>query len=66
MDAKGNAVHAWGDTGRIIYPRSAIKPLQALALMETGAADAFGVTEAELALATASHYGQSERTDAIL
>ncbi len=66
MDAKGNAVHAWGEIERNVYPRSAIKPLQALALVETGAAEAFGVTDAELTLASASHYGQSERTDAIL
>lgn len=65
MDAKGTAVHAWGDMDRVIYPRSAIKPLQALVLVETGAADAFAVTEGELALASASHAGQPEHTGAI-
>ena len=41
MDAKGNAVHAWGEIERIVYPRSAIKPLQTLVLIKTGAADAY-------------------------
>ncbi|MAF96807.1 MAG: L-asparaginase II [Rhodospirillaceae bacterium] len=66
MDAKGKAVHAWGEIERIVCPRSAIKPLQALAVVETGAAEAFGVTDAELALASASHGGQAEHTDAVL
>ncbi|MCH7937326.1 MAG: asparaginase [Proteobacteria bacterium] len=66
IDAKGKAVHAWGDIERIVYPRSAIKPLQALAVVETGAAEAFGVTDAELALASASHIGQPQHTDAVL
>lgn len=66
MDAKGKAVHAWGEIERIVCPRSAIKPLQALAVVETGAAEAFAVTDAELALASASHGGQAEHTDAVL
>jgi len=66
MDAKGNAVHAWGEIERIVYPRSAIKPLQALAVVETGAAEAFAVTDAELALASASHSGQPQHMDVVL
>ena len=56
-DAAGQVVAQWGAIDRPVYPRSAIKPLQALALVETGAADAFAVSEAELALACASHAG---------
>ena len=66
MDAKGNAVHAWGEIERIVYPRSAIKPLQALAVVETGAAEAFAVTDAELALASASHCSQPQHMDVVL
>ena len=66
MDAKGNAVHAWGEIERIVYPRSAIKPLQALAVVETGAAEAFAVTDAELALASASHSGQPQHMAVVL
>ena len=66
MDAKGNAVHAWGEIARSVYPRAAIKPLQALAVVETGAAEAFAVTDAELALASASHCGQPQHMDVVL
>ena len=58
FDSSGAQVSAWGDIDRPIFPRSAIKPLQALPLIESGAADAFNVTGAELALACASHSGE--------
>jgi L-asparaginase II len=58
VDATGRVVRSWGDIERAVYPRSAIKPLQALPLIESGAADKYGLGEAELALACASHHGQ--------
>jgi L-asparaginase II len=45
---------------RPIFPRSVVKPLQALALIESGAADRFAVSEQELALACASHGGEPD------
>lgn len=66
VDAAGAVRLAIGEIDRPIYPRSAIKPFQALALLETGAADAFAVDDAELALACASHSGETfhvERVD---
>ncbi len=63
--ADGRTVHAWGDIDRIIYPRSAIKPLQTLVLIETGAADAFGLGPRELALASASHSATPEHVAAV-
>lgn len=62
-DADGNIVHAWGDIARPVYPRSSIKALQALALLESGAAEAFGVSDAELALACASHNGEPRHVE---
>lgn len=56
-DERGEIVEAWGDPGRVIFPRSSCKMLQALPLVESGAADAFGLTEAHLALSCASHQG---------
>lgn len=56
-DAAGRLVAAWGDPHSVVYLRSAAKPFQALPLVETGAADAFGLSAAELALACASHRG---------
>jgi L-asparaginase II len=58
IDAEGNPVLAWGDIARPVFPRSAIKPLQALPLVESGAADRFGFGNDELALASASHAGE--------
>lgn len=55
----GGAVHtAWGDIDRPVFPRSAVKLLQALPLVASGAADALGLDDAELALACSSHNGE--------
>ena len=65
VDADG-AVHArWGDVERTIFPRSAVKPLQALVLVESGAADRFDLDEAELALACSSHNGEPRHVAAV-
>jgi L-asparaginase II len=58
VDADGATVLALGDIATPIFPRSAVKALQALLLIETGAADAFGFGDEELALACASHSGE--------
>jgi L-asparaginase II len=59
-DADGAAVLAIGDVATPIFPRSAVKALQALPLVETGAADAYGFGDEALALACASHSGEAE------
>jgi L-asparaginase II len=59
-DAEGRLLEAKGDLERAVFPRSAVKPLQALALVESGAADRYAVTGQELALACASHNGEPE------
>jgi L-asparaginase II len=58
-DADGGAVLAIGDVTTLIFPRSAVKALQALPLVETGVADAFSFGDEELALACASHSGEA-------
>lgn len=60
VDASGVVHTALGDIDRPIFPRSAVKLLQALPLVASGAAEAFGLTDAELALACASHSGEPE------
>lgn len=64
-DAAGRVVRAWGDADATVFPRSALKPLQALPLVETGAAEAFAVTDEELALACASHNGLPMHVDRV-
>ena len=54
----GRVLAAEGDTAEPVFPRSATKPLQALPLVAEGAADAFGLEEADIALACASHGGE--------
>ena len=59
VDAQGRIVFSFGDIERPVYPRSAIKAFQALPLLESGAADRLGLSEAEIALACASHSGEA-------
>jgi L-asparaginase II len=65
VDASGKIVRSAGDPAMPVYPRSAVKPLQAIPLIETGAADKFGLTNKELALACASHKGEPAHVDAV-
>lgn len=65
VDPEGTVVRAWGDIEPPVYGRSAIKPLQALPLIETGAADRFGVSAAEIALACASHNGEPRHVELV-
>jgi L-asparaginase II len=59
VDAAGTTVLALGDVSVPVFPRSAVKALQALLLIESGAADRFGFGDEELALACASHSGEA-------
>lgn len=58
-DADGAVVFQVGDIDAPVFPRSAVKAFQALPLLETGAADRFGLTDGEIALACASHSGET-------
>jgi L-asparaginase II len=64
-DATGKLALALGDVERPIYPRSAVKALQAILLIESGAADAFKLGDAELAVACASHSGDRVHIEAV-
>ena len=57
-DADGGVVLALGDIEKPAFPRSAVKAFQALPLIESGAADRYGLTPAEIALACSSHSGE--------
>jgi L-asparaginase II len=64
VDADGALVQSLGEVDRPIFPRSACKVLQALPLVASGAADAFGLSDEELALACASHGGDARHVAA--
>lgn len=57
-DAAGDVIASAGDVSRPVFPRSAIKSIQALAMVTSGSIDKFALTDEELALACASHHGE--------
>src|SRR5258708_2662000 len=65
VDAAGIIVASWGDVERPVFARSAIKPLQALPLVESGAAEHCRLGATELALACASHHGEKSHVEAV-
>lgn len=64
-NAEGRLLLALGDVERPVFPRSAVKALQAIPLVESGAADAFGFGDDELAVACASHSGDRVHVEAV-
>jgi len=56
-DDTGQILESWGDPEAVVLPRSSSKMLQALPLLESGAAADAGLTDEQLALACASHNG---------
>ncbi len=64
-DPHGNVLDAAGDPYAYVYARSSAKPFQALPLVLSGAADAFGLTETELAVACASHNAEEPHLAAV-
>ena len=65
VDADGALVASLGDIDRPIFPRSAVKALQALPLVASGAADAFGLPDQALSMACASHGGEPAHTQRV-
>jgi L-asparaginase II len=63
VDADGATVLSLGDIAEPVYPRSAVKAIQALPLVESGAADKYGFGDQELALACASHGGEPAQVE---
>lgn len=60
VDVSGHVTAAEGGIAAAVFPRSAVKAFQCLALIESGAADQFGLTPEEIALCCASHNGEPE------
>ncbi|MFC3074123.1 asparaginase [Shinella pollutisoli] len=60
VDGDGKVVFSAGDIDAVVFPRSAVKAMQGLPLVESGAADAYRFGAKELALACSSHSGEPE------
>ncbi|WDR02715.1 asparaginase [Devosia algicola] len=65
LDADGGIIAAVGDIERSIFPRSAIKSMQALPIITRHADDKFHHSAKELALACASHHGEVIHTKTV-
>jgi L-asparaginase II len=64
-DFKGNVVQSWGDIDALVFPRSALKPMLAIQLVESGACEQYGLSDAELSLACSSHQGEKMHQDLV-
>ncbi len=58
---------AWvGEPYKRCFMRSCSKPIQAIAVLETGAAEYYGLSDREIAVMCASHYSESFHVEAVL
>jgi L-asparaginase II len=62
VDSAGKLLYSAGDPQLLTFLRSSAKPLQALAVLESGAAEAFGFTRQEIAIISGSHNGEEKHT----
>ncbi len=65
VKADGTVVEAWGDIDAAILPRSANKPIQAMAFVESGAVERFGLGDEHIALSCASHSGETRHVETV-
>lgn len=64
-DDTGQIVESWGDPTQVVLPRSSSKMIQAMPLINSGAADKFGLSMEQLALACASHVGAAIHSERV-
>jgi L-asparaginase II len=65
VKADGTVVASWGDIDQPVLPRSANKPIQAMAFVESGAVERFGLGNEHISLACASHYGEKRHVETV-
>jgi len=59
INSSGETLQEWGNSNTLIYPRSALKPIQSLNLYKDGVAKALGLSDDLIALTTASHHAEN-------
>ena len=64
-DFKGEVLQSWGDIDSLVFPRSTLKPMLAIHLVESGASDQYALNDAELSLACSSHQGEQMHQDLV-
>ena len=60
VDSSGKLRYSVGDPELVTFLRSSAKPFQALAVVESGAAEAYGLTQQEIAIIAGSHNGEKK------
>ncbi len=65
-DAQGRLTASYGDPHLVTFLRSSAKPFQALPLVESGAAEKFGLTQREVAITCASHKGLDMHAETVM
>ena len=58
INSNGEILKEWGNSNILIYPRSALKPIQSLNLYKNGVAEALNLSDKLIALTTASHHAE--------
>lgn len=66
VNSEGKLLYFYGDPYRFTFPRSSMKPFQAIPVVETGAADALGYDDKDLSLICASHSGEKIHRERVL
>ena len=59
INSDGKILKEWGNSNILIYPRSALKPIQSLNLYKDGVAEALNLSDNLIALTTASHHAET-------
>ena len=59
INSSGEILKEWGNSDKLIYPRSALKPIQSLNLYKDGVAEGLNISDEYIALTTASHHSES-------
>ncbi|MEW9124071.1 MAG: asparaginase [Thermotaleaceae bacterium] len=65
VDFNGKILYSYGDPYRVTYARSSAKPIQAIPVLESGAVEAYGITDREAALFCASHSGENFHVEGV-
>lgn len=58
VDSDGKILKEWGDSSQLIFPRSALKPIQSLNLYKDGYIDKVNLAEKQIAFSTSSHFAE--------
>lgn len=65
LDSDGNLLESYGPIKELMYPRSAIKMMQALAYLESGVDQKLSLTDQQVAISCASHYGDLKHIEVV-